>query len=308
MLLDTASLYYRSFYALPSSMRAPDGFPNNAVRGLLQTIQRLRARFEPSVLIAAWDNDWRPQWRVEQLSSYKTHRVADEATLAEDEPDELGPQIGAIAAILTAWGVPVVGVDEFEADDIIGTLAHALSDMNRETLVITGDRDLVQLVGNTVQVVLTVSGGLDGWPVLDAPAVVDRFGVMPQQYLDLAVLRGDPSDGLPGVRGIGEKTAKALIATYGGLGELQVAAESDSFDKPLTPRLAGAIRDSADYLQAAAHVSRVRPDVPIRNVSGLLMTPIPSEPVDAVAWNDLVDDWGVRAQAVAAMELPKEQS
>ncbi|MGA0208302.1 MAG: 5'-3' exonuclease [Candidatus Nanopelagicales bacterium] len=302
MILDTASLYYRSFYALPASMTAPDGHPHNAIRGLLQTIERLRERFDPTTLIAAWDTDWRPEWRVELLPSYKTHRLAEESDEAEEEPDELGPQIGAIHQILSAWGVPVVGVEDFEADDVAGTLAHLAAQNGLETIVVTGDRDFVQLIDDTTGVLMTVKGGMDAWPLLDEAAAQERFGVSPAQYLDVAALRGDPSDGLPGVHGVGDKTAVRLIQQFGDLSGVQLACTSEPLNKPLTPRLAGLINDHADYLETAIAVSAIRRDVPIPKAKSLLKTAIPASPASPQDWEEVVDEWGVRRFAEAAMK------
>lgn len=308
MILDTASLYYRSFYALPSSMAAPDGTPHNAIRGLLQTIERLRNRFEPTTLIAAWDTDWRPEWRVELLPSYKTHRLADEGDDAEEEPDDLGPQIGAIHQILSAWGIPVIGIEDFEADDVAGTLASAAAREKLNSLVVTGDRDFVQLVDESTTVLMTVKGGMDAWPRLDAASVEERYGVAPAQYLDVAALRGDPSDGLPGVHGIGEKTATRLIQQFGDLAGVQRACATQPLIKPLTPRLAGLIIDHSDYLRTALQVSEIRRDVPVPNTTSLLKSPIPSSPTSPNEWDEAIDDWGVRRFAEAAMRHPASQS
>jgi 5'-3' exonuclease len=301
MILDTASLYYRSFYALPSSMTAPDGYPHNAIRGLLQTIERLRERFDPTTLIAAWDTDWRPDWRVELLPSYKTHRLAEESDEAEEEPDELGPQIGAIHRILSAWGVPVVGVEGFEADDVAGTLAHLATQHELHTIVVTGDRDFVQLINDATRVLMTVKGGMDAWPLLDAATAQERFGVVPAQYLDVAALRGDPSDGLPGVHGVGDKTAVRLIQQFGDLSGVQQACVTQPLVKPLTPRLAGLITDHSEYLQTALKVSAIRRDVPIPRAKSLVMAAIPSAPAAPREWEEAVDEWGVRRFAEAAM-------
>lgn len=302
MILDTASLYYRSFYALPSSMTAPDGFPHNAIRGLLQTIERLRERFDPTTLIAAWDTDWRPDWRVDLLPSYKTHRLADPNADLEDAPDELGPQIGAIEEILTAWGVPVVGVEGFEADDVAGTLGHLAGTRRLATVIVSGDRDFVQLVDGATQVLLTVKGGMDAWLLLDESGVFERFGISPAQYLDVAALRGDPSDGLPGVHGVGEKTAVRLIRQFTDLAGVQRACATDPLVRPLTPRLASLIVDHAAYLQTAIAVSAIRKDVPIRNADALLNHPIPVSPAQPKAWDRAVDEWGVRRFAESAMK------
>lgn len=125
MLLDTASLYFRAYFGVPDSVRAPDGTPVNAVRGLLDFIARLVQDHHPDDLVACWDNDWRPRWRVELIPSYKAHRVAVERPEGPDEeetPDTLAPQVPIIEAVLDALGIARVGVAGYEADDVIGTL------------------------------------------------------------------------------------------------------------------------------------------------------------------------------------------
>ncbi len=159
-------------------MTAPDGHPHNAIRGLFTTITRLVERYNARGVVAAWDVDWRPQWRVDLIPSYKTHRVVDqndvvqgaenEATPSDGselEPETLGPQIGAIAAILDAWGLPRIGTAGFEADDIAATVARVAQ---TPVIVVTGDRDLIQLVRPGVQVLLTAKGGMENWPLLDS--------------------------------------------------------------------------------------------------------------------------------------------
>ncbi|HEY0717659.1 MAG TPA: 5'-3' exonuclease, partial [Streptosporangiaceae bacterium] len=213
MLLDTASLYYRAFYGVPDTVTAPDGTPVNAVRGLLDMIARLVRARQPARLIACMDEDWRPAFRVAAVPSYKAHRVAhgnDEQT-----PDALIPQIPVINDVLAATGLAVAGAAGYEADDVIATLAVGA---NQPVDVITGDRDLFQLVDDAreVRIVYTVRG-LNNLDVIDERAVADRYKIPGRAYADFAVLRGDPSDGLPGVPGVGEKTAAALINKFGSL-------------------------------------------------------------------------------------------
>ena len=269
LLLDSASLYYRSFYALPESMTAPDGRPHNAVRGFLSTLTRLVTQYRPSAVACCWDDDWRPAWRVDLLPSYKTHRLAADdtagvisadVTLAEAAPESLGAQAEAIGEIVTAMGLARPGASGFEADDIIATLAASASG---SAIVVSGDRDLVQVVRPGVRMLLTVNGGMDKWPLLDDDAVVERFGVSASRYVDLAVLRGDPSDGIPGVPGIGPKTAGALITSFGGLDELLGAVDAGAFDKPLTPRLAGLLDEHRDLIGRMRTVASARIDAPI---------------------------------------------
>jgi len=283
LVLDSATMYYRAFYALPESMTAPDGHPHNAVRGFLQTLARLLKRFEPRGVVAAWDSDWRPQWRVDLVPTYKTHRLATEEELAEEVPDTLSPQIGAIAGILAAWGCPVLGVKDHEADDVIGSVAATATDV----IVVTSDRDLLQVVTPSVSLLQMGSGGMDMWPLLHPQDVRSRYGVDPDRYVDFAVLRGDPSDGLPGVRGIGEKTAATLIDTFGSLDGVLHATENPQ--RPMTPRLAAVIQESRDYIDRARAVVTVRRDLDVSAAGDGL----PAVVHDPVALQELAAEWGV---------------
>ena len=207
MLLDSAGLYYRAFHGVPESITAPDGTPVNAVRGFLDMCTALVASRTPTGLVACWDDDWRPEWRVDLLASYKAHRVAADG--AEDEPETLGVQVGIIAEVLAALGIARVGAADFEADDVIATLARRHAARGEPVEVVTGDRDLIQLVDDASGVrVLYTGRGIRRVEVLDEAAVVAAHGVRPQQYTDLAILRGDPSDGLPGVPGIGSEDGR----------------------------------------------------------------------------------------------------
>ncbi len=257
MLLDTASLYFRAFFGVPDTLRAPDGTAVNAVRGMLEFVARLAETRRPSAIVACWDNDWRPQFRVDLIPSYKAHRVADPVEGAEEVPDLLSPQVPIIGAALEALGVPVVGADGFEADDIIGTLAgHASGPVE----VVTGDRDLFQLVDGRVLVLYTARG-VGRLEEVDDAWLRAKYGVTGAQYADFALLRGDASDGLPGVKGVGEKTAAALVAQYGDLaGIIAAAADRRSAVRPAIRR---ALAEAADYLVVAPRVVRVRTDAPV---------------------------------------------
>ena len=160
MLLDTAALYFRAFYGVPDTVKAPNGMPVNAVRGLLDIIAKLVGEFQPSELVACWDDDWRPQWRVDLIPTYKTHRVAavpEPGVSIEEVPDLLSPQVPVIREVLDALGIPIIGAAEHEADDVIGTLA---STNEIPVDVVTGDRDLFQLVNDErdVRVIYTGRG------------------------------------------------------------------------------------------------------------------------------------------------------
>ncbi|HUP99082.1 MAG TPA: 5'-3' exonuclease [Aeromicrobium sp.] len=257
MLLDSASLYFRAFFGVPDSLRAPDGTVVNAVRGMLDFVAALTAQYRPDAIVAAWDDDWRPAWRVELIPSYKTHRLVEVATGEEEVPDLLSPQVPLIAEALTLLGVPVVGAEGAEADDVIGSLAKVWAG---PVDIVTGDRDLFQLVDDDHPTrVLYTARGVGNHDVVDAAWIRAKYAVEPHQYVDFAVMRGDTSDGLPGVPGIGEKTAASLLAAYGDLDAIQAAAGDPASD--LRPRIRQSLLDSRDYVEAARTVVAVREDV-----------------------------------------------
>ncbi|MBA4608977.1 MULTISPECIES: 5'-3' exonuclease [Aeromicrobium] len=267
LLLDTASLYFRAFYGVPDSIRAADGRPVNAVRGMLDFLATLQDRYEPEAVVAAWDDDWRPAWRVELLDTYKTHRVADPEAGIEETPDLLAHQVPLIAEALTLAGATVVGAPEAEADDVIGTLVNR---WETGIDVVTGDRDLFQLVDDARDVrVLYTARGVGKHDVVNAAWVREKYGVEPQQYVDFAVMRGDASDGLPGVKGIGDKTAAALLNEYADLDGIRAAAADPS--SSLRPRIRQSLLDSSDYIDAAVRVVTVRPDLDLDDpVTGVI--------------------------------------
>ncbi len=206
-------MYFRAFHGVPESVQAPDGTPIGAVRGFLDAISRMLTDHHATDLVACFDTDWRPQWRVDLVPEYKAHRVdADAGEDAEEVPDLLAPQVPVIEQVLDAIGIARVGVPEFEADDVIATLAR-----RSETAVdiVTGDRDLFQLAenGRPTTIVYIGKGFAKAERVTDA-GLRERYGVAASSYADFATLRGDPSDGLPGVRGVGDKSAAAVVAEY----------------------------------------------------------------------------------------------
>jgi 5'-3' exonuclease len=257
MLLDSASLYFRAFFGVPDSLKAPDGTVVNAVRGMLDFVATLTEKYQPDAIVAAWDDDWRPAWRVELIPSYKTHRVVEVITGEEEVPDLLSPQVPIIAQALTMLGIPVVGCDGAEADDIIGSLAKAWAG---PVVVVTGDRDLFQLVDDDHPTrVLYTARGVGNHDVVDAAWIRAKYNIEPSQYVDFAVMRGDASDGLPGVPGIGEKTAATLLAAHADLDGILAAADDPTSD--LRPRIRQSLLDSRDYIAAACTVVTVREDV-----------------------------------------------
>ena len=289
VLLDAASLYYRSYFALPESLTAPDGHPNNMLRGFLSTVSKLSRQLEPSGLAACWDDDWRPQWRVDALPSYKTHRLADESGGTEEVPDTLSPQIDALARILDAAGIARPGAIGFEADDVIATLAAAHDDL---VTVVTGDRDMVQLVSDRVRVLLAVNGGMEKWPLLTPELVFERFGVAADAYVDFAAMRGDASDGIPGIHGIGPKTASSLINTFGTLEGVLEAATKTPVTKPFTPRLAGLLIEHAHQARMARFVSTAATDAPVIDCD----LSLPTSARDVSELRELLAEWGVERQ------------
>jgi len=290
MLLDTAALYFRAFHAVPDTVHAPNGMPINAVRGLLDIIARLVTEFRPTELVACWDDDWRPQWRVDLIPSYKAHRVAGastgSATAAETVPDALTPQVPIIREVLGALGVPVVGAAEHEADDVIGTLAsHAPIPVD----VVTGDRDLFQLVDDSRDVRVIYTGrGMSKLETLTDETLTAKYGIPPTQYADFAAMRGDASDGLPGVAGVGEKTAVTLLAAYGDLDGI-VAAASDPAST-MTPRVRAGILAAADYLTVAPAVVKVVRDLTLPEFDARIRS---STPERGAELDRLAEEWGL---------------
>jgi 5'-3' exonuclease len=269
LLLDGASMWFRSFFGVPSSITAPDGRPVNALRGFLDTVATLITRERPSRLVVCLDLDWRPQWRVDLIPSYKAHRVEeanpDGEPDVEEVPDDLTPQVDMIMALLDAFGIATAGAPGFEADDVLGTLAAR--ERRDPVVVVSGDRDLLQLAGDEhVPVrVFYIGRGLAKATLFGPAEVADLYGVPLDRagaaYAELALLRGDPSDGLPGVPGIGEKTATALLARYGSLAEILAAARDLSSGMPGTQRKK--LLAATDYIAAAEPVVRVACDAPV---------------------------------------------
>ena len=225
LLLDGASMWFRSYFGVPSSITSPDGRPVNALRGFIDSVATLITRERPDRLAVCLDLDWRPQFRVDLIPSYKAHRVAAEVddidgdADVEEVPDDLSPQVEMILTVLDAFGIATAGAVGFEADDVLGTLAA--SESQDAVVVVSGDRDLLQLVADDpVPVrVLYIGRGLSKATMFGPAEVAERYGVPADRagaaYAELALLRGDPSDGLPGVPGVGEKTAAAMLSQYG---------------------------------------------------------------------------------------------
>ncbi len=279
MLLDSASMYFRAFFGVPE-ITADDGTPVNAVRGFMDFISRLVEQYDPDELVCCWDNDWRPAWRVELLPTYKGHRVVAEVASGpdiEEVPDPLEVQVPVILEVLDAFGICVRGADGYEADDVIGTLATGAPG---PVDVVTGDRDLFQVVDDDAGVrVLYIARGVGNHERVDDAWVRAKYGVAAGQYADFATLRGDASDGLPGVAGIGEKTAATLLTRFGDMAGIVAAAEDPDSDLGPGPR--GKIKAAADYLLVAPKVVAVARDLDVDR-TGLARPVTPPDP-DRVA-------------------------
>ncbi|KAA8956243.1 5'-3' exonuclease [Mycobacterium sp.] len=308
LLLDGASMWFRSYYGVPTSITAPDGQPMNAVRGFVDSMALLITRHQPARLVVCLDLDWRPQFRVYAIASYKAHRVEEESQ--DEVPDDLSPQVEIIEHILGAFGICTAGAAGFEADDVIGTLAAA--ERRDPVVVVSGDRDLLQVVGDDpVPVrVLYLNRGVTNAILMGPREVAERYGVPGDRagagYAELALLRGDPSDGLPGVRGIGEKTAAMLLTQHGSLAGILAAVDDPNSSLPKALR--AKLRAAADYLAAAEPVVRVVTDAPVT-----FSTPtdaLPLTATDPAAIAELADQFGIgssigRLQRALASRAPQ---
>jgi 5'-3' exonuclease len=292
MLLDTASAYFRAFYGVPDTITAPDGTPVNAVRGLLDMITRLVRARHPGQFVACLDYDWRPAFRVAAIPSYKAHRVGPDG--GESVPPALAAQVPIIEQVLTAAGVPLAGAAGYEADDVIGTLTARASG---PVEIVTGDRDLFQLVDDSRPVtVIYTARGLTRLDIVDEAAVTARYHIPGRSYADFAVLRGDPSDGLPGVPGVGEKTAAALLARFGGIEEMLTAIDAGHGGFPTGSRQK--VAAAREYLAVAPAVVRVARDAPVPEVTGSL----PVTPADPAGLEALGERWGLGSSLRRAVD------
>ncbi|MDT7620867.1 MAG: hypothetical protein QOF99_1768 [Pseudonocardiales bacterium] len=307
LLLDAASLYFRAFYGVPESITAPDGTPVNAVRGFTDMVARLVTERRPARLVACLDLDWRPEFRVKAIPSYKAHRVAEEqpaerpepgqphggAGPAESVPDTLSPQVPIILEVLAAAGLATAGAQGYEADDVIGTLCDR--ERRDPVEVVSGDRDLLQVVRdepNAVRVVY-VGRGLARAEVFGPAELAERYRLPAERagdaYAEMAMLRGDPSDGLPGVAGVGEKTAATLVSRFASWDELLVAV-GDRSDTRLTAGVRTKMAAAGDYLAVVAPVVRVAKDADVHLDRD---DAVPPSPVDAERLDELSQRWGL---------------
>lgn len=305
LLLDGASLWFRAFHGIPDKIHAPDGRSVNAARGFTDMVASLINRHSPSRLAVCLDLDWRPQFRVDAIPTYKTHRLAPEgaASNTEEVPDLLTPQVPMIMDILEAAGVATAGATGLEADDVLGSLAT--QEKVDDVVVVSGDRDLLQLAADgTVRIrVLYVGRGLAKAELFGPDEVAAKYGVpvanAGEAYADLATLRGDSSDGLPGVAGVGEKTASALILRFGSLAGLRAAL--DDPDADIAKGVRAKLIAGSDYLDAATNVVQVVRDA---DVVKSRSDELPAAPVDPVRLKKLAVEFNAESpveRLIAAM-------
>lgn len=257
LLIDTSSLVYRALFSTPDTIRTPEGTRINAAYGFLGMLARLIREQDPYFLACATDESWRPQWRVELINSYKAHR-AEPGSPQEQAEEKLAPQMPVLFELLTLCGIKVVGFPDHEAEDVIGTLTARTKGL---VAIVSGDRDLFQLVRDPDVRVLYPKRGVSQLDVVDEAYIEERFGIPARAYRDYALLRGDPSDGLPGVKGIGEKSARALLAKHGSLDAIIDAVRTN-------PRgmVMGKVAGQLDYIERARKVVTIPTDLPLPQV------------------------------------------
>jgi 5'-3' exonuclease len=261
LLLDVSSLAYRAHFAL-KDVRSSDGRPMGATHGYLDFVTRLLVSRRPDEVFHVYDHDWRPMARTEMYPGYKAKRPPD--------PEGLPEQFVLLRRALDLTGMPQAQTPDWEAEDAIGAIcAQARPDDKIE--MVSGDRDLIQLVRDPVVRLLYTLRGVSELLELDEAGVLAKYGVPASRYAEFAILRGDPSDDLPGVYGVGEKTARALIQTYDSLGELMADAESDEpKDGPLRVKrtLRGGIRAARPYIEQMQRLVPVNAEAPVEVWSG----------------------------------------
>jgi 5'-3' exonuclease len=286
MLLDSASLWYRAYYGMPDTLLSPTGMPVNAIRGYLDMTARLISMYSPNRIVACIEGDWRPSWRVDLFPAYKANRLEDESDV-EEEPETLTPQIPVLLDLLDAFGIPMVGVDDYEADDVMATFAVREKGPIR---IVTGDRDLFQLVDDRRDVkVVYLAKGISQHDLVDISWVANKYGIPGDRYALFAMFRGDPSDGLPGVRGIGEKGAALIANNFASVDDALAGAKAGH--EALSASLAKKIVEGADYLKIAPTLVNCARDVAIPSMK----IDMPTKPEDLSEIYAIKDKYGLGA-------------
>lgn len=286
MLLDSASLWYRAYYGMPDTLLSPSGMPVNAIRGYLDMTARLITMYSPNRIVACIEGDWRPSWRVDIFPAYKANRL-EVGSEEEEEPETLTPQIPILLDIIDAFGIPMVGVDDYEADDVMATFAVREKGPIR---VVTGDRDLFQMVDDKKDVkIVYLARGISAHDLVDSKWVANKYGIPGDRYALFAMFRGDPSDGLPGVRGIGEKGAALIANNFATVDEALKGAQAGH--ESLTPALAKKIIAGEEYLKIAPTLVHCARDValPAMDIN------LPSKPSDLSQIYQMKEKYGLGA-------------
>ena len=285
MLLDSASLWYRAYFGMPDTLVSPTGQPVNAIRGYLDMTSRLLVKYQPNRIVACLEGDWRPSWRVELFPDYKLNRLDEEG--GEEEPDTLGPQIPILLDVLDALGIPLLGVDDYEADDLMATFSVKQPGPIR---IVTGDRDLFQLADDKRDVkIVYLAKGISNHDLVDLKWIQDKYQIPGDRYALFAMIRGDSSDGLPGIRGIGEKGAMLIANLFKTLPEVMQAAANS--DERLSANIRKKLLESSQYAAIAPKLVGCALDVAIPEME----ITMPKKPKSLEKIEKLKEDFGLGA-------------
>ena len=285
MLLDSASLWYRAYFGMPDTLVSPTGQPVNAIRGYLDMTSRLLVKYQPNRIVACLEGDWRPSWRVELFPDYKLNRLDEEG--GEEEPDTLGPQIPILLDVLDALGIPLLGVDDYEADDLMATFSVKQPGPIR---IVTGDRDLFQLADDKRDVkIVYLAKGISNHDLVDLKWIQDKYQIPGDRYALFAMIRGDSSDGLPGIRGIGEKGAMLIANLFKTLPEVMQAAANS--DERLSVNIRKKLLESSQYAAIAPKLVGCALDVAIPEME----ITMPKKPKSLEKIEKLKEDFGLGA-------------
>jgi len=285
MLLDSASLWYRAYFGMPDTLVSPTGQPVNAIRGYLDMTSRLLVKYQPNRIVACLEGDWRPSWRVELFPDYKLNRLDEEG--AEEEPDTLGPQIPILLDVLDALGIPLLGVDDYEADDLMATFSVKQPGPVR---IVTGDRDLFQLADDERDVkIVYLAKGISNHDLVDLKWIQDKYQIPGDRYALFAMIRGDSSDGLPGIKGIGEKGAMVIANLFKTMPEVMQAAAGA--DERLSANIRKKLLESSQYAAIAPKLVGCALDVAIPEME----ISMPKKPKSLEKIMKLKDEFGLGA-------------
>ena len=283
MLLDSASLWYRAYFGMPDTLVSPSGLQVNAIRGYLDMTSKLINLYKPNRIVACLEGDWRPSWRVELFPDYKLNRLDESGE--EEEPDTLSPQIPILLDLLEALGFPMLGVDDYEADDLMATFAVNQPGPVR---IVTGDRDLFQLVDDKRDVkVVYLAKGIANHDLVDLKWIEKKYEIPGDRYGLFAMIRGDASDGLPGIKGIGEKGAASIAKQFTNLDDVMKAATND--DERLTTNIRKKLLESAEYAKIAPKLVGCATDVSIPEMK----IDLPNKPLDTQKIQDIKEEFGL---------------